>query len=175
MDLKAHIRTIPDFPKPGIQFRDVTTLFAHAEAYRETIAQLAAVAAPGRPELVAGYDARGFVLAGAIADKLGLGVVLLRKAGKLPGDTISEAYQLEYGEAALEVHSDAVSPGQRIYMVDDLIATGGTGVAGINLIRRLGGVVTGFGAVIDLPDLGGSDRLRATEVDVHALVAFDGH
>lgn len=175
MDLKQYIRTIPDFPQPGIMFRDVTTLFGHPEGFRATIAQLVEVASAGEPTLIAGYDARGFVLAGAIAEKLGLGVVLLRKSGKLPGKTISETYALEYGEAELEIHDDAIKPGDRVFLVDDLIATGGTGLAGVKLIRRLGGVVSGFGAVIDLPDLGGAARLRGAEVDVRALVAFEGH
>lgn len=175
MDLKAHIRTIPDFPEPGIMFRDVTTLFAHPDAFRETIARLVELAKADGPDHIAGYDARGFVLAGAIAEKLGLGVTLLRKKGKLPGETIVEEYRLEYGTAALEIHSDAVAPGQRVFLVDDLIATGGTGIAGVNLIRRLGAEVTGFGAVIDLPDLGGADRIRAAGVKVEALVAYEGH
>ncbi|MEL6281139.1 MAG: adenine phosphoribosyltransferase [Pseudomonadota bacterium] len=175
MNLKDHIRTIPDFPKPGIMFRDVTTLFAHPDGFRETISRLVEIARVGRPDHIAGYDARGFVLAGAIAEKLGLGVTLLRKKGKLPGDTIFEEYELEYGTAALEIHSDAVGPGQRVFLVDDLIATGGTGLAGVNLIRRLNAEVTGFAAVIDLPELGGADRIRSAGVEVEALVAFEGH
>lgn len=175
IDLKSRIRTIPDFPKPGIQFRDVTTLFADPDAFRETVARLVDAARAGAPDAIAGYDARGFVLAGAVAERLGLGVVLLRKAGKLPGETISETYALEYGEAALEIHTDAIAPGRRVFLLDDLIATGGTALAGVALIRRLGGTVSGFGAVIDLPDLGGADRVRAAGVDVSALVAFEGH
>lgn len=174
-DLKAYIRTIPDFPKPGIMFRDVSTLFSHGDGFRETIRRLTEIAAAGAPHLIAGYDARGFILAGAIAEKLGLGVTMLRKKGKLPGSTIAESYALEYGEATLEIHDDAVQAGQRVFLVDDLIATGGTGLAGVNLIRRLSGEVTGFGAVIDLPELGGADRIRAANVAVHALVAFEGH
>lgn len=175
MDLKSYIRTIPDFPAPGVQFRDVTTLFSHPVGFRDTIDQLVANAAPTKPDILAGYDARGFVLAGAMAVKLGLGVALLRKKGKLPAETIAESYALEYGEATLEIHRDALKAGQRVYLVDDLIATGGTGVAGIKLARRLDAMVAGFGTVIDLPELGGADKIRAEGVDVHALVAFDGH
>lgn len=134
-----------------------------------------AIARNGGPDHIAGYDARGFVLAGAIAEKLGLGVTLLRKKGKLPGDTIFEEYQLEYGTAALEIHSDAVSAGQKVFLVDDLIATGGTGLAALSLMTRLGATPALFAAVIDLPELGGADKIRETGCPVSALVAYEGH
>ncbi|MEO1292396.1 MAG: adenine phosphoribosyltransferase [Pseudomonadota bacterium] len=174
-DLKQHVRTIPDFPKPGIQFRDITTLFAHPGAFATAVDGLAQRFAGEKPDLVACLEARGFVLGGAIAVQLGAGFVPLRKAGKLPAEVISESYILEYGEAVLEVHADAVKPGQRVLLIDDLIATGGTGLAGVALIQRLGGEPAGFGAVIDLPDLGGADRIRDVGLRVETLIDYPGH
>ncbi|MEO0819557.1 MAG: adenine phosphoribosyltransferase [Pseudomonadota bacterium] len=173
-DLAQYIRTIPDFPVPGVQFRDVTTLFGHAEAFREAIAAMSDPYGDNRIDAVAGMDARGFILGGAVAYRLGLPFVPVRKKGKLPGATIAEAYSLEYGEAIVELHSDAVSSGARVLLVDDLLATGGTASAGVKLIRRLGAEVTAAVFLVDLPDLGGSGRLRALGVPVTALCAFDG-
>ncbi|MEO1328827.1 MAG: adenine phosphoribosyltransferase [Pseudomonadota bacterium] len=175
LDLKAHIRTIPDFPKPGILFRDVTTLFQHGGAFAAAVDRMAAFAKAQGAEVIAGFDARGFILGGAVARSLQVGFVPLRKKGKLPHAVIGEAYTLEYGEETLEAHADSFSAGQRVLLVDDLIATGGTALAGISLARRLEAEVVGFAAVIDLPDLGGADRIRAAGVTVAALIAFEGH
>ncbi len=175
MDLKQHIRTIPDFPKPGILFRDVTTLFQHGPAFAESIDRMVAFAEPREVDVIAGFDARGFILGGAVARALEVGFVALRKKGKLPHDTIGEAYALEYGEEVLEAHADSFTPGQRVLLVDDLIATGGTALAGVALTRRLKADVAGFAALIDLPDLGGAEKIRASGVEVQALMSFDGH
>ena len=170
-----YIRTIPDFPHQGILFRDVTTLFADARGMRIAVDQLLAPYAGTRIDKVAGLEARGFILGGAVAHQLGTGFVPIRKKGKLPGPRIAEDYVLEYGEATMEVHEDAIQPGERILLVDDLLATGGTAEAGIKLIERLGGEVAGCAFVIDLPELGGRKRLEGLGMDVHALTSFDGH
>lgn len=175
MDLTEKIRTIPDFPKPGIMFRDVTTLFGDAEAFRTAVARLVAAVEPLRPDLIAGIEARGFILGGAMAEKLGVGFAPVRKAGKLPFDAIAEDYDLEYGSATLEMHVDAAAKGARVAIVDDLIATGGTGLAAIALVRRLSADPVAFAAVIDLPDLGGAARIEGAGVPVHALTTFSGH
>lgn len=172
--VKDHIRTIVDFPHEGILFRDVTTLFADPRGFRMAVDQLLAPYAGARIDKVAGLEARGFILGGAVAHQLSTGFVPIRKKGKLPGAVISEAYQLEYGEAVVEVHDDALQQGERVLLVDDLLATGGTALAGIKLIERLGGVVAGCAFVIDLPDLGGRKRLEASGHEVHALCAFEG-
>lgn len=172
--LRALVRNIPDHPKPGILFRDVTTLLLHAEGFASAIDQLAA-SVRHRPDLVAGMEARGFVVASALALKLGAGLLLVRKDGKLPGATIAEDYALEYGTDRLAMHIDAVTPGARVLLADDLIATGGTALAAARLVRRAGGEITGARFLIDLPDLGGAQRLKADAVETVSLMAFGGH
>jgi adenine phosphoribosyltransferase len=171
-DLRALIRTIPDFPKPGIQFRDITTLLLDARGFGTAIERMAA-AMPARPDLIAGTEARGFIFAAALAQKLGTGLLLIRKHGKLPGETIAEGYALEYGTDRLAMHVDACAPGARVELVDDLIATGGTALAAARLIRRAGAAVTGASFLIDLPALGGADRLRGEGIEVRSLLAYD--
>lgn len=173
--VKDYIRTIADFPHEGILFRDVTTLFLDARGFRTAIDQLLHPYAGVRIDKVAALEARGFILGGAIAHQLSRGFVPIRKKGKLPGTTIAQDYKLEYGEAIMEIHDDALQPGERVLLVDDLLATGGTAEAGIKLIERLGASVIGCAFVIDLPDLGGRNRLEALGMDVHALCQFDGH
>ncbi|MRU16027.1 adenine phosphoribosyltransferase [Roseovarius sp. A21] len=172
--VKDYIRTIVDFPKEGIMFRDVTTLFADPRGFRMAIDQLLHPYAGVRFDKVVGLEARGFILGGAVAHQLSAGFVPIRKKGKLPGAVISEDYQLEYGEAVVEIHDDAIQPGEKILVVDDLLATGGTAEAGIKLIERLGGEIIGCAFVIDLPDLGGRAKLEALGMDVHALCAYEG-
>ena len=174
MDLKSAIRTIPDYPKPGILFRDVTTLFAEARGFRMAIDQMLHPYAGMEIDKVVGLEARGFILGGAIAHQLSVGFVPIRKQGKLPGRTISQEYTLEYGEAIVEIHEDAIAPGEKVLVVDDLLATGGTAEAGIKLIERLGGKIVSTAFIIDLPDLGGRKRLEAMGMEVHALCAFEG-
>ena len=173
--VKDYIRTIVDFPHEGILFRDVTTLFADARGFRMAIDQLLNPYAGMRIDKVAGLEARGLILGGAVAHQLSTGFVPIRKKGKLPGRTIAQGYTLEYGEAVMEVHDDALLPGEKVLLVDDLLATGGTAEAGIRLIERLGGEVVGCAFVIDLPDLGGRRKLEAMGMEVHALCAFEGH
>lgn len=172
-DLRALIRTIPDYPKPGIQFRDITTLLLDAAGFAVTIQRMASAAGP-RPDLIAGIEARGFVFGAALAQSLGCGLVLLRKRNKLPGRVTGINYALEYGHDRIEMHADAVPPGARVLLVDDLIATGGTALAGVQLLRDAGAVVDRAAFVIDLPDLGGAGRLRAANVQVNALLAYAG-
>jgi adenine phosphoribosyltransferase len=174
-DLKSLIRTIPDYPKKGILFRDVTTLLGDAQGFKAAVERMAAPFANAGIEGVAGVEARGFILGGAIAGKLGCGFVPLRKRGKLPWKTIGQEYTLEYGVDIIEMHEDAIRPGQRILIVDDLIATGGTAEAAVKLVQRSGGQVVGATFIIDLPDLGGSRKLQALGVKWHALMAFEGH
>ena len=174
-DLKSLIRTIPDYPKKGIMFRDVTTLLGDAAGFRATIQQMAAPFAGSGVQAVAGIEARGFILGGAIADKLGCGFVPLRKKGKLPWKTIGQEYTLEYGVDIIEMHEDAIRPGERILIVDDLVATGGTAEAAVKLVRRSGGAVVGATFIIDLPDLGGLRKVAGLGVSCHALMAFEGH
>ncbi|WBX85878.1 adenine phosphoribosyltransferase [Sphingosinicella microcystinivorans] len=173
-DLRALVRTIPDHPKPGILFRDITTLLLDPAGFAATIDRMAD-AVSGPFDLVAGIEARGFVFAAALAHRLNAGVLLIRKRNKLPGAVIGVNYALEYGEDRVEMHADACAPGARVLLVDDLIATGGTAIAGAELIRRAGGVVAQAAFVIDLPDLGGADRLRAAGVAPVTLMAFEGH
>ncbi|MEM0948659.1 MAG: adenine phosphoribosyltransferase [Pseudomonadota bacterium] len=172
--VKDYVRTIVDFPHEGIMFRDVTTLFADPRGLRMCVDQLLHGYAGEEIDKVVGLEARGFILGGAVAHQLSTGFVPVRKKGKLPGRTISEDYQLEYGEAVVEVHDDAIAAGEKILLVDDLLATGGTAEAGIKLIERLGGEIVGCAFVIDLPDLGGRHRLEALGYDVHTLCAFEG-
>ena len=172
--VKDYIRTIADFPHEGIMFRDVTTLFADPRGFRIAIDQLLHPYAGLRFDKVVGLEARGFILGGAIAHQLSVGFVPIRKKGKLPGAVISQSYQLEYGEAVVELHDDAIQPGEKILLVDDLLATGGTAEAGIKLVERLGGEIIGCAFVVDLPDLGGRKRLEGLGMDVHALCAFEG-
>ncbi|MZR11832.1 adenine phosphoribosyltransferase [Maritimibacter sp. DP07] len=172
--VKDYIRTIVDFPHEGIMFRDVTTLFADPRGFRMCIDQMLHPYAGTRIDKVAGLEARGFIIGGAIAHQLSVGFIPIRKKGKLPGATVSEAYQLEYGEAVMEVHDDAIQPGEKVLLVDDLLATGGTAAAGIKLIERLGGEVVGCAFIIDLPEIGGHAKLEKMGMDVHALCAFEG-
>ena len=172
--VRDYIRTIVDFPHEGILFRDVTTLFASPRGFRMAIDQLLHPYAGQAIDKVVGLEARGFIIGGAIAHQLSIGFVPIRKKGKLPGTVISEDYQLEYGEAVVELHDDAIEPGERILLVDDLLATGGTAAAGISLIERLGGNIIGCAFIVDLPDLGGRKKIEAMGMDVHALCAFDG-
>lgn len=173
-EIKRRIRTIPDFPKPGIMFRDITTLLLDPQGLAMTVDAMVA-ATDGPVDLVAGIEARGFLFAAAIAVPLNAGVVLIRKDGKLPGATIAEDYVLEYGTDRITMHEDALVPGQKVLLVDDLIATGGTARAAIRLLRKAGATVTQAQFVVDLPDLGGADALRSDGVNVHSLVAFEGH
>ena len=174
-DLKSLIRSIPDYPKPGIMFRDVTTLLGDPAGFRAAIEQMAAPYKNAGVQGVAGIEARGFILGGAIADKLGCGFVPFRKKGKLPWKTIGQEYTLEYGVDIIEMHEDAIDPGERILIVDDLIATGGTAEAAVKLVKRSGGVIVGATFIIDLPELGGMKKLAVLGVKGHALMAFEGH
>ncbi len=172
--VRDYIRTIPDFPHEGILFRDVTTLFGDPRGFRMAVDQLLAPYVGTRIDKVAGLEARGFILGGAVAHQLSVGFVPVRKKGKLPGRTIAQDYKPEYGEATVEIHDDSLQPGERVLLVDDLLATGGTAEAGIRLIERLGAEVVGCAFVIDLPDLGGRKLLEGMGMDVHALTAFEG-
>jgi adenine phosphoribosyltransferase len=175
MNLADAIRAIPDYPKPGIVFRDITTLLGNARAFRRTVDELVQPWAGGKIDKVAGIEARGFILGGAVAHQLSAGFVPIRKKGKLPHETVSIAYSLEYGVDEMEVHRDAIRPGERVLLIDDLIATGGTATAAASLIRSLGAVVEAACFIVDLPDLGGADKLRAMDVPVRTLIAFPGH
>ncbi|MBU2982940.1 adenine phosphoribosyltransferase [Lentibacter algarum] len=172
--VKDYIRTIVDFPHEGILFRDVTTLFSDPRGFRMAIDQMLHPYAGMQIDKVVGLEARGFILGGAIAHQLSLGFVPIRKKGKLPGAVISEEYTLEYGEATMEIHDDAIKAGERILVVDDLLATGGTAEASIKLIERLGGEIIGCSFIIDLPELGGRKRLENMGMDVKVLCEFEG-
>lgn len=173
-DLAALIRTIPDYPKPGILFRDVSTLLLDGEGFRKTIDRITAMVAPDT-QLIAGIEARGFIVAAGLSYALGLGKLMLRKPGKLPGEKIGIDYQLEYGTDRIELHKGQVAAGQKVVLVDDLIATGGTALAGIELIRQAGGIVEQALFIVDLPELGGAEKLSAAGVEPTALIGFDGH
>lgn len=172
--VQDYIRTIVDFPHEGILFRDVTTLFADPRGFRMAVDQMLHPYAGMQIDKVVGLEARGFILGGAIAHQLSVGFVPVRKKGKLPGTTISEEYTLEYGEAIVEIHDDAIQPGEKILVVDDLLATGGTAEAGIKLIERLGGEIISCAFVIDLPALGGREKLEKMGMDVTVLCEFEG-
>ena len=173
--LREAIRTVPDWPKPGIQFRDITPVLLDPALFARIIDHLADRFRPLDVDRVAAIDARGFILGAVLARELRAGFVPVRKRGKLPAATIAQAYALEYGEAELEIHTDALGAGNRIVLVDDLIATGGTMVAALQLIERLGGQLVAGAALVDLPALGGSARLRAQGLDLHTLIEFEGH
>ncbi|WP_201838278.1 adenine phosphoribosyltransferase [Microvirga zambiensis] len=174
-DLKDAIRSIPDYPKPGIVFRDITTLLGDARAFRRAVDELVHPFAGGRVDKVAGIEARGFILGGAVAHQLSAGFVPIRKKGKLPHETVRIAYSLEYGVDEMEIHTDAIGQGERVILVDDLIATGGTAVAATQLLRQIGANIVAACFIIDLPDLGGAQKLRDLGVDVRSLVSFEGH
>lgn len=175
MDLRDTIRSIVDYPKPGIVFRDITTLLGNPRAFRRAVDELVQPYAGTGIEKVAGMEARGFILGGAVAHQLSAGFVPIRKKGKLPHETVSIAYSLEYGVDEMEIHRDAVLEGEKVILVDDLIATGGTACGAVQLLRNLGADVVATCFVIDLPELGGADKLRAMNVPVRSLVAFEGH
>ena len=175
--LRDHIRTVPDWPAPGVQFRDITPLLQDAKVFRVLIDAFVHryMDAQIRPDVVAGLDARGFILGAVVAYELGVGFVPIRKKGKLPFTTVEETYELEYGSATVELHTDAVRTGNRVLLVDDLIATGGTMMAGKKLLEKLGANVMEGAAIVDLPELGGSAKLRASGLPLFTLVDFDGH
>jgi len=174
-DLRAAIRTIPDYPKPGIMFRDITTLLGNARAFRRAVDELVQPWAGGKIDKVAGIEARGFILGGAVAHQVSAGFVPIRKRGKLPHQTVRMAYVLEYGTDEMEMHVDAIGKGDRVVLVDDLIATGGTAEGAVKLLRQMDAEVVAACFIIDLPELGGADKLRKLNVPVRTLVSFEGH
>lgn len=173
MDIRDHIRQIADFPKPGILFYDISTLLAHADAWQVTMGRLANAVRQHQPDLLAGIESRGFLAAAPLALKLGCGFVMVRKRGKLPGKTIRHEYDLEYGTDIVEIQEDAIQPGQRVVILDDLLATGGTLCAAIELIRKVGGNVVGAASIIELNFLGGRERLKSLDVPFTSLVQYD--
>jgi adenine phosphoribosyltransferase len=173
--IRGHIRTVPDWPAPGVMFRDITPLLANPRVFRVLIDQFVHRYFDVRPDVIAGLDARGFIIGSVVAYELNVGFVPIRKKGKLPFSTVEETYELEYGSATVEIHTDAVKPGDRVVLIDDLIATGGTMMAGKTLLERLGGTVIEGAAIVDLPELGGSARLRASGLPLFTLVDFAGH
>ena len=174
-DLRNAIRTIPDYPKAGIMFRDITTLLGNAEAFRRAVDGLVQPWAGAKIDKVAGMEARGFILGGAVAYQLSAGFIPIRKKGKLPHKTVSVAYSLEYGVDEMEMHTDALVKGERVILVDDLIATGGTAEGAVTLLQQMGAEVVAACFVIDLPELGGAAKIEKLGVPVRALVRFDGH
>ena len=175
LDLKSLVRSIPDYPKKGILFRDITTLIENPAGFRESIERIAVAHRGLGITHVAGIEARGFIFGAGVAIALGVGFIPVRKKGKLPGETIGQNYALEYGVDTIEIHADVIKAGDRVLLVDDLIATGGTAVAAVSLLRRTGAEVAHAGFVIDLFDLGGADKLRATGVEIFKLIDFEGH
>lgn len=173
MDIKDHIRGIPDFPKPGILFYDISTLLAHADAWQVAMGRLAHAVRKYQPDILAGIESRGFLVAAPLALKLGCGFVMLRKRGKLPGKTIRHEYALEYGSDVIEIQEDAIQPGQRVVVLDDLLATGGTMAAGVELLRQVGAEVSGAATLIELNFLPGRRKLEALNVPVTSLVSYD--
>lgn len=173
--LVSAIRNIPDYPKPGIMFRDITTLLGNARAFRRAIDELVHPYAGSKIDKIAGIEARGFILGGAMAHQLSAGFIPIRKKGKLPHETVRVAYSLEYGLDEMEMHKDAVAPGEKVILVDDLIATGGTAEGAVKLLRQMGAEIVAACFVIDLPELGGRRKLEALDVPVRTLVAFEGH
>jgi adenine phosphoribosyltransferase len=174
-DLRAAIRSIPDYPRPGIMFRDITTLLGDARAFRRAVDELVQPWAGMKIDKVAGIEARGFILGGAVAHQVSAGFIPIRKKGKLPHKRVSIAYSLEYGLDEMEMHEDAVEKGERVILVDDLIATGGTAEGAVKLLRQLGANILAACFVIDLPELGGADKLRKMDVPVRTLISFEGH
>jgi len=173
--IKRHIRTVHDWPEPGVQFRDITPLLSKPRVFRVLIDQFVHRYFDADIQAVAGLDARGFIIGSVLAYELNLGFIPIRKKGKLPFTTLAETYELEYGSATVEMHTDAVQPGERVLLIDDLVATGGTMLAGARLLQRLGAQVTECAAIVDLPELGGSARVRAAGLKLHTLVDFSGH
>ena len=173
--IRSHIRTVPDWPAAGVQFRDITPLLSNPRVFRVLIDQFVHRYFDTKPQAIAGLDARGFIIESVLAYELGVGFIPIRKKGKLPFTTVEETYELEYGSATVELHADAVKPGDRVLLVDDLIATGGTMMAGKRLLERLGATVTEGAVIVDLPELGGSKRLRDSGLTIFNLVDFDGH
>ena len=174
-ELISAIRNIPDYPKPGVMFRDITTLLGNPRAFRRAIDELVHPYAGTKIDKIAGIEARGFILGGAIAHQLSSGFVPIRKKGKLPHDTVRIAYSLEYGVDEMEMHKDAIKPGEKVILVDDLIATGGTAEAAVKLLQQMGADIVAACFIIDLPGIGGRKKLEALGVEVRTLVAFDGH
>jgi len=174
-DLTKYIRTIPNYPKEGIMFRDITTLLKDPTGFKLTIDQLANKYRGQKIDAIAGIEARGFILGAALAYNLGLGFIPIRKKGKLPGKTISQSYELEYGTDTIEIHDDALEKGARVLLIDDLIATGGTALGAISLIEKIGGIVHEAAFIVDLPELGGAKKIEAKGIKVFALCNFDGH
>jgi adenine phosphoribosyltransferase len=174
-DLRSAIRSIPDYPKPGIMFRDITTLLGDARAFRRAVDELVQPWAGSKIDKVAGMEARGFILGGAVAHQVSAGFIPIRKKGKLPHKRVSIAYSLEYGLDQMEMHEDAVVAGERVILVDDLIATGGTAEGAVKLLRQMGANVLAACFIIDLPELGGADKIRKLDVPVRTLVSFEGH
>ncbi|SFI91540.1 adenine phosphoribosyltransferase [Aerobium aerolatum] len=172
--LLSAIRTIPDYPKPGVLFRDITTMLGDARAFRRAVDELVHPWAGTKIDKIAGIEARGFILGGAVAHQMSAGFVPIRKKGKLPHDTVRVAYSLEYGIDEMEMHKDAIAPGERVILIDDLIATGGTAEAAVKLLKQMGAVIEAACFVIDLPDLGGRAKIEALGVPVHTLISFDG-
>jgi len=175
LDLKALVRTIPDYPKKGILFRDITTLIEHPEGFKQSVEAIASRYRGQGITHVAGIEARGFIFGAGVAIALGVGFIPVRKKGKLPGETIGQNYALEYGVDTIEIHADVLDARHTVLLVDDLIATGGTAIAAVGLLRRTGALVHGAAFVIDLPELGGAAKLAAEGVEISALMAFEGH